>query len=122
MKTNKQFKYLNLQVAEIVEKLGKAAPTVTTMKDDELRKIYEAMNNTIDGIKQELNITSKALTEVNKAVEGEIARRQISLRVDNQISMFDQFDASKAIAKQEAPKIVEPATEDDIEDEEQDEE
>ena len=84
-----QFKMLNNKVGEIVEKLGKAAPGVTSMKDVKLQELNEAINNTIDDIKKELHTVQGALSEVIKVVEGEISRRGIKNKVDNQISMFD---------------------------------
>lgn len=91
------FKMLQPQVVEIVEKLGKKAPDAPNMKDEDLQKLNEAIDNTIGDIKAELHTTQKALTEVIKVVKGEIARRGISQRVDRQISMFD--DTFKLEAK-----------------------
>lgn len=84
-----KFKYLNNKVADIVEQLGQKAPSVGTMKDEDLQKFNEAIENTIGGIKDELTMTSKALSEVIKAIQGEIARRGIANKVANQLSMFD---------------------------------
>lgn len=89
----KKFKYLNPEVVEIVEKLGQQAPNVNNMKDEDLQKTAEAIDNTINGIRTELNSTRDALSEVVKAVHGEIARRGIAKRVENQISMFDLVPA-----------------------------
>lgn len=109
-----KFKYLNNKVADIVEKLGVQAPMVTTMKDEDLQTYNEAIENTINGIKNELTLTSKALSEVVKAIQGEIARRGIESKVKAQISMFDN---SKLLA---GPKKSEEVIEDEegIEDEE----
>lgn len=84
-----RFKMLNSEVEKIVEKLGKAAPNVIEMDDIKLQEINEAIQNTIKMIKDELHITQNALSEVIKAVQGEIARRGISKKVDKQLSIFD---------------------------------
>lgn len=106
-----EFKYLDKKVSDIVEKLGKKAPETTKMKNEELQKFNEAIENTINGIKNELNATSKALSEVVKAIQGEISRRGIEEKVNNQISMFDN-----------SIKLTSTKQTEDNDDEEEDEE
>lgn len=86
-----KFKMLNNEVSNIVEKIGKEAPKVTEMENLRLQELKEAIGNTIGMIKSELNIVQEALKEVIKAVEGEIARRGISDKVEKNISIFDKL-------------------------------
>lgn len=121
-----KFKYLNNKVADIVEQLGQKAPSVGTMKDEDLQLFNQAIENTIGGIKEELTATSKALSEVIKAIQGEIARRGIAKRVENQLSMFDNSKLLEApkkktdevIAEQQAP-VEQITTEEVLEDTEE---
>lgn len=87
----KQFKMLNNQVGDIVEKIAKKAPSAPDMKNTELQELNEAITNTIGLIKTELKIVEKALSGVIDVVVGEISRRGISEKVDKQISIFDDL-------------------------------
>lgn len=91
-----KFKMLNDEAVKVVDKLAAKVTTVTNMKDEELQKIAEAIKGTENLAKREIAEVAHALASVKEVVAGEITKRGIKSKVDNQISLFDNSNKLEA--------------------------
>lgn len=84
-----KFKMLNKDAVVLVDKLAAKVTTVADMKNEELQELAEAIKGTENLAKREVSEIAHALSSVKEVVSGEIIKRGIKDKVDNQISMFD---------------------------------
>lgn len=91
-----KFKLLNQDAVELVDKLAAKVTEVSNMKDEQVQELNEAIEVTIANAKKEIHDLANALAEVKQVTIGEITKREISDKVERQISIFDISDKIEA--------------------------